>query len=258
MPFLFALLCAFLLSGPCVAATVTVKYECLYSTIDNSECEASFYIDGPIDASTPEQFLKAKDDVIAAERSRLKNLEAPSTWIVRLNSDGGSVESALVLGKIVRDLSMVAIVPAGGRCTSACVFVFAGGVTRAANGLVGIHRPYLSTVPADSSTKGISTLYEQGMSNIRKYLREMNVSERLADDMMNVRPERMRFLTLQELDGYGLGLIDPIFQESRDLQGMKKYGLTRLEYMRRRRAAEDQCREADYPSCLDRHLREGK
>jgi hypothetical protein len=68
---------------------------------------------------------------------------------------------------------------------------------------------------------------------IRAYLREMNVSDRLADDMMIVPPEKVRFLSSVELANYGFGLEDPVIKEENDLKAAKKLGIDRREYMRR-------------------------
>jgi hypothetical protein len=70
--------------------------------------------------------------------------------------------------------------------------------------------------------------------NIRSYFREMNVSERLADDMMIVPPEKIRFLSADELVRYGLVFIDSAAAEAADLREAKKLGISRTEYMRRR------------------------
>jgi C4-dicarboxylate-specific signal transduction histidine kinase len=53
------------------------------------------------------------------------------------------------------------------------------------------------------------------LQNMRAYLREMNVSERLADDMLATEPEKVRILTQAELTRYGLANVEPAEQQRR-------------------------------------------
>jgi hypothetical protein len=80
---------------------------------------------------------------------------------------------------------------------------------------------------------------------IRSYLKEMNVSERLADDMMIVPPEKMRILSSDELVQYGLGIIDPVAKEASDLKEARKLGISHTEYMRRQSLSDVLCRIND-------------
>ena len=50
--------------------------------------------------------------------------------------------------------------------------------------------------------------------DIRAYLREMNVSERLADEMMKTPPSSVRYLIAEEQESFGLSVIDPIERET--------------------------------------------
>ena len=81
----------------------------------------------------------------------------------------------------------------------------------------------------------------------------MNVSDKLADDMMMVPPENVRFLSGIDLANYGLGFIDPVTQETRELNEARKRGLNRQEYMRRKAKSEMLCntRAASYWECVE-------
>jgi hypothetical protein len=79
------------------------------------------------------------------------------------------------------------------------------------------------------------------LQDMRTYLREMNVSERLANDMLATEPERVHVLTGAELKSYGLAGLDPAEQqrraignEVRDVDEANQLGLDRLEYTRRK------------------------
>ncbi|HEY4045169.1 MAG TPA: hypothetical protein VGM32_25440 [Rhodopila sp.] len=76
---------------------------------------------------------------------------------------------------------------------------------------------------------------------IRSFLREMNVSDRPADDMMVVPPEEIRFLSSDELTSYGLGFVDPVSKEAGDLQEARKLGIHRREFMQRKALSNRLC-----------------
>src|SRR5262245_50470427 len=101
---------------------------------------------------------------------------------------------------------------------------------------------------------------------MRAYLREMNVSERLADEMLATEPDKVRFLTPSELKAYGLWATDPAEQEkraieneTRDVQEANKLGLERREYIRRKVLGEHLCpdSEPEFWKCRRRVLQTG-
>ena len=51
------------------------------------------------------------------------------------------------------------------------------------------------------------------LQDIRTYFREMNVAEGLADAMLRIPPEEVRFLTEEEAKAYGLTMMDPVYEE---------------------------------------------
>jgi hypothetical protein len=117
------------------------------------------------------------------------------------------------------------------------------------SGVVGIHRPYLGTTPQQPMTADqVRNAYKSMLQNIRLYLREMNVSERLADDMLATEPERVHILTKAELMSYGLAGVDSAEQqrraienEARDVQEANRLGLDRREYTRRKTLGIQSC-----------------
>ena len=98
------------------------------------------------------------------------------------------------------------------------------------------------------TTEQVKTAYGTMLQDIRAYLREMNISERLADDMLAIEPERVRTLSQAELKGYGLATLDPAEQqrraienEARDVWEAAQLGLDRAEYTRRKALVENIC-----------------
>jgi hypothetical protein len=182
-----------------------------------------------------------------------------------VNSLGGSLDGSMALGRLLRRNRMTILIPKGAECVSACVMVFAGAVSRLYLGKIGIHRPYLnqsigSHLQAADKIRGN---YEQMLQSLRSYLREMNVSERLAEDMLKIPPADVRYLSHDDLDGYGLTDRDPVEQEAIDLEDAQSMGLDRKEYIRRQALQKTRCGTLghmlvdDFIACRERVLRQG-
>jgi hypothetical protein len=73
------------------------------------------------------------------------------------------------------------------------------------------------------------------------YLSSMNVDRALADDMMKIPPENIRYLTPADLNRYGLLERDPVAEETAALKEASKYGLSRSEYMKRKASIKEVC-----------------
>jgi hypothetical protein len=130
----------------------------------------------------------------------------------------------------VRDKQANVLVVENASCASAaCIFILAGGAYRTVRCTLGIHRPFLET-PSRTMTPGdIKNIMTKRQEQLRTFLREMNISERLADDMV-IPSAQMKWLSPQEIELYGLGVDDPVIHESKILQNARKYGLSRIEY----------------------------
>ena len=170
--------------------------------------------------------------------------------VVVLNSLGGDLNSAYEIGQIIRERKYTAGIPVGARCVSACVFILAAASQRVIDGQVGIHRPFFaSTSVANNSADKIQNDYGSAVDGMRDYLRQMNVDPRLADQMLRIDPDRVRYLTRAELDGFGIGEGAPSpdveklakLKEAVAVKAANAYGLSRLEYMRRDDLIERMC-----------------
>jgi ATP-dependent protease ClpP protease subunit len=222
-------------------------------------------IDGDIDASTVEKVRKAFYSERSSKCETDFALFADSSY--KINSSGGSIAAAMAIGRIYRKERVSLAV--NGVCISACVLILAGAVERGIGEgrVVGIHRPYLGTTPERTPTPDqISNTYRSVLQNMRAYLREMNVSERLADEMLATEPDKVRFLIPSELKAYGLWATDPVEQEkraieneTRDVQEANKLGLDRREYIRRKVLGEHLCpdSEPEFWQCRRRVLQTG-
>jgi ATP-dependent protease ClpP protease subunit len=157
--------------------------------------------------------------------------KTPKIELVNLNSPGGDLDAGIALGRLLRENRATTQVWSLGQCASSCVFALAGGVTRGVVGKVGIHRPYLTNTSLTED--GVRKATTQMEEKIRTYFREMNIPQRLADDMMATPSDQIKWLTVQELVNYGLFGPDPVIAEARILASAKKHGISRTEFQRR-------------------------
>jgi ATP-dependent protease ClpP protease subunit len=234
------------------------------------ECQFSLKIDGEIDATAAQNvqrlFQERREQAakIAGER-------------FEINSRGGDVVAAMAIGRMFRREQAFLMVDDGSVCVSACVLILAGTVDRliATHSRIGIHRPYfMTTSQVPVTADQVKRAYNLMLGDLKAYLREMNVSERLADAMLAVEPERMHELTGSELSRYGLAGVDPAEQqrraienEARDVEEANKLGLDRREYTRRKSLGENICiytpaglavtEAMDFWNCKQRVLKTG-
>ncbi|HJX09354.1 MAG TPA: hypothetical protein VJ733_02505 [Candidatus Binatia bacterium] len=180
---------------------------------------------------------------------------------VLLDSEGGDVDEALRLGRVIRSNGMGTGVEPHKKCISACNFVFIAGVVRTVRGGVfGIHRPYslsLSTEHADAAST-----YQRLKRVLTEYALEMNGSPELVERMMRVSPEDVEFLNAAELKRLGVTGSDPIFEDVAASNAAKELGVTKREYFRRLAMIKQICPTGARPfpdpdECADRVLRTG-
>jgi hypothetical protein len=242
-------------------------------------------IDGEIDAATVESVSKLFEE-FGEQRKKVDSgvtceaapqnppdLSAYGNHF-GINSRGGSVPAAMAIGRMLRREG--AWIGVNGVCFSACVFILAGAVDRqiGKSDQVGIHRPYLRSTPEKPlEADQVKRTYSRALQGMRNYLREMNVSPRLADDILATEPENNHILTEAELKAYRLTGVDPAEQQRRaiqkeaaDVQEANELGLNRQEYTRRKTLGEKLCTYSasgaladyiEYADCKTRILRTG-
>jgi ATP-dependent protease ClpP protease subunit len=235
------------------------------------ECQFALKIDGDIDAATAQKVQRLFDD-------RRKQWAKIAGERFEINSRGGDIIAAMAIGRLFRREQAFLMVDDGNACISACVLILAGAVDRlvAQSSKIGIHRPYLMTTPQSQLTADqVKQAYGMMLADVRAYLREMNVSERLADAMLAIEPENMHELTGAELSRYGLSGVDPAEQQRRairnealDVEEANKLGLDRREYTRRKALGEAICvytpaglavtEYREFWNCKQRVLRTGR
>ena len=175
---------------------------------------------------------------------------------VSINSPGGDVYEAMRLGRLLRarratiEVTSRSSMPRGSVwesspsvCASACILVYAGATTRYVSfwqdttGTVHtskllVHRPYFQSV----SPANARAYWQRADKDIRSYLAEMNVPQRLADLMNATPPERARELSYAEREEL-LPSVDPAEEEMGVAQNAFIFGISSAEYRRRRERA---------------------
>lgn len=146
--------------------------------------------------------------------------------LIVLSSEGGDLRAAMRMGRDLRAHDFDAAIPPGHTCMSACVFLLAAALDKNVQGKVGIHRPYFASGDPGRVAEEVRELKDLSMI----YLREMNIPERLAEDMFSVDPGRMRILSSREMEDYRLDSKDYAAQEADIHRMMRNLGMTREEY----------------------------
>lgn len=172
-------------------------------------------------------------------------------WI-DVDSPGGDVAAAMRIGSILRkDPNHAVRIKESYNCLSSCVFILAGATQRQVLGRVGIHRPYypeIQNLPHELR----SARYKKLIDDARLYFERMNIRPDIVDEIFSTPPEEIRFLADREQSYYGLNRIDPVVEEALDDLRAKNYGLSKVEYYRRKSLVNNQCEfSSDFNACAE-------
>lgn len=138
--------------------------------LEFSNSGGTFSMSGPINHGDARRFIEAYLD-----------WEEPPT-LFHIDSEGGDVETAMLIGRFIRDTQIP--VWSGRACYSACVLVFVAGVERLAQGEIGLHRPYYSAKYfANLSASEAADAYGVAAKSITEYMTEMGVPSSIIDRM---------------------------------------------------------------------------
>ncbi len=159
---------------------------------------------------------------------------------VELDSAGGDVQTALVMGRMLRVAKAQAAVLQNRKCFSSCVFLLAGATGRYVAGSIGIHRPY---APHDVNTTAAAQKqwYDRLEKEVKAFLTEVNISQDLYDHMIRVPPESMTLLARNDLQRYGLSEDDPFETAATDASLARSLGISTQELIRRKARAAAEC-----------------
>jgi ATP-dependent protease ClpP protease subunit len=145
----------------------------------------------------------------------------PSEFIVLIDSMGGDAESALKIGRLLREKKAFIFVT--NRCASACVYIYAGGVYRSSIPYsIGIHsakitlndkdsRPVLELNPERHEIA--RSKLEEFDKNSELFLAEMNINPKFHKKLKSLSSYKLNWLSNNEIQEFGLDGFDPFFLE---------------------------------------------
>jgi hypothetical protein len=148
--------------------------------------------------------------------------------LVSVAGNGGEVDAAMELGRVLRKLGVSTVVAEGEQCMSSCVFAFMGGDARSVAGRIGIHRPYFSSTRAVPDRR---VHYRQLQKKLREFVEELDFPPSLYEAMMAVPPESVSMLAPADLKKFYLEGMSPSTQEEADAASARELGLTVLEFL---------------------------
>jgi hypothetical protein len=126
---------------------------------------------------------------------------------IALDSPGGSVEDALAIARLIRERGFSTAVGDGALCASSCPLVLAAGSERLVSdtAAVGVHQIYAAAsdavelAPAQAMSDAQSTT-----ARITRFLTEMDVDAALWLHALETPPNRLYYLTHDEMTRYRL------------------------------------------------------
>ncbi|WP_432816761.1 hypothetical protein [Sulfitobacter sp. JB4-11] len=149
-------------------------------------------IEGAIGEGDAERMMKQLD-ALAPEANR-----------IILNSPGGVVQDALVLGRDLRARAVATAMRTGDICYSACPYLLAAGITRDIpdGASVGVHQHYFgesTLLPAFVAVEDI----QRGQGQVMVYLDRMGIDPLVMQHALVTPPDEIYVLLQEELRKYG-------------------------------------------------------
>jgi hypothetical protein len=220
-------------------ALLTLLHASAWSNVDT---EYSPELSPPIVTAYLTETISSRDySKLLGQVERIRQSRGRYPYILmKLDSNGGSVSAALAIGRLLRKLDSIANVDKNAHCLSSCVYVLAGAPSRAVDGVVGIHRPFDPDDKVTSRTAQSEKYRKLGVE-ITAYLKEMNIPTRLYDDSLFISPERIKYLSDDEMSAYGLNANDPYEEEADAVKQANQLGISRAQLISREAQAKMDC-----------------
>ncbi|MGV8938527.1 MAG: hypothetical protein ACOH2J_15505 [Allorhizobium sp.] len=156
----------------------------------------------------PGGMLKAEGSIDTGAADRFaQEIAARGEYVkaVSLNSPGGSVEDALAMSKLIREKGLNTKVATKALCASSCPLVFAGGVAREAeqDAILGVHQVFNGAQEKPSPEQAMSGA-QRTTARIARHLDEMGISSALWINALETPPDRLYYLTPEEMAKFKL------------------------------------------------------
>jgi hypothetical protein len=166
---------------------------------------------------------------------------------VFVNSRGGEVLAAIQMGQLIRSQAAEVWVDKNAECSSACIFLLAGGVSRTAipGAKLGIHRPFFRPEEfAGLSHEQSQEKYSALAGGVKNYLAAMGVADTFYDAMIQIPSRKMEYVTEAFAESTRLLGDDPAYQEWQRAKDQNALGNEHLEKLER------------YTDCVNDHKSE--
>lgn len=172
----------------------------------------AIYLIGAITPEDPAEFQKASD--IASRNAKTKASDGSPVILLHLDSMGGDLTAALLMGEIVRERGMMTVVNPS--CVSACIFVLQAGVVRMAipDSQIGLHSPHFP--PKDFGKLALSEArqkYNAMMNAAHGYWTGMGGSANSWGIMEATASNEVFWLSVDQAETLGVIGIDPVWRE---------------------------------------------
>jgi len=124
---------------------------------------------------------------------------------IRLNSPGGSVQDALVIGRQLREAGADTLMGAGDICLSACPYILASGLSRNIHddAQVGVHQHYFGTNSALPAFLAVEDI-QRGQGEVMAYLNDMGVDPLIMRHALVTPPDEIYVLLPEQLTQYNM------------------------------------------------------
>jgi hypothetical protein len=121
---------------------------------------------------------------------------------VVLNSPGGSVADALIMGRLIRERKFATEVEAGRYCASSCPLLFAGGIERRAGdkAVIGVHQvAAIRSLVNNGPPRDEMSVAQNISARCQRYLNDMGVSLQVWVHAMETPHDRLFVFKPDEL-----------------------------------------------------------
>lgn len=203
-------------------------------------------ISGPIERTGVVDLAAA---LLRAEQNTKARTHAGDPAIhVLLDSTGGNVFAAMDMGRLLRNSAASVWVDQNDECSSACILLLAGGVTRYGyDARIGLHRPYLPTSEfAELSHVEAQQVYNTMLSQIRSYLSDMGVRQELFERMVSIPSQTVEYIDASIAEDALLFGEDPAHSEWQRARSTEAIGERRVQSLDK------------FTNCYNSHLADGE
>ena len=164
-------------------------------------------------------------------KSGKQKLSGNTLWLA---SNGGDIDSAMDLARLLRKWGIFTLIGKNDQCLSACVFAFMGGERRSVAGRLGIHRPFF---PFTQEFPDRQARFRHLQKTLKDFVEEMDFPTSLYEAVMLVPPEAMQMVAPADLKRFYLEGISPASEDLADAAAARRLDISMFDYLKRKAKA---------------------